>query len=126
MIFQIGAGVITVVSSFQMLMIGRFLTRNCLRSHENFPLRLRARAAALGAVGNRVSSGLVPMSFLSVSQKITVGEHSLSFQLFQLFPFSSSTNAFQKQKENHWSKLSCYLKMSLTGGKDVEQLVQKQ
>lgn len=40
---------------------------------EIFPLRLRAQAAALGAVGNRVCSGLVAMSFLSVSDAITVG-----------------------------------------------------
>ncbi|KAK1308211.1 putative polyol transporter 4 [Acorus calamus] len=39
---------------------------------EIFPLRLRAQAAALGAVGNRVCSGLVAMSFLSVSNAITV------------------------------------------------------
>lgn len=40
---------------------------------EIFPLRLRAQAAALGAVGNRVSSGIVAMSFLSVSRAISVG-----------------------------------------------------
>lgn len=40
---------------------------------EIFPLKLRAQAAALGAVGNRVSSGIVAMSFLSVSRAITVG-----------------------------------------------------
>ncbi|CAN6572861.1 unnamed protein product [Malus baccata var. baccata] len=40
---------------------------------EIFPLRLRAQAAALGAVGNRVCSGLVAMSFLSVSNAISFG-----------------------------------------------------
>uniref|UniRef100_A0A2P2NG45 Mannitol transporter family protein n=1 Tax=Rhizophora mucronata TaxID=61149 RepID=A0A2P2NG45_RHIMU len=40
---------------------------------EIFPLRLRAQAAALGAVGNRVCSGLVAMSFLSISRAISVG-----------------------------------------------------
>ncbi|KAK6797540.1 hypothetical protein RDI58_005242 [Solanum bulbocastanum] len=40
---------------------------------EIFPLRLRAQASALGAVGSRVSSGVVAMSFLSVSRIITVG-----------------------------------------------------
>ncbi|XP_019051766.1 PREDICTED: probable polyol transporter 4 [Nelumbo nucifera] len=39
---------------------------------EIFPLRLRAQAAALGAVGNRICSGLVAMSFLSVAHAITV------------------------------------------------------
>lgn len=42
-------------------------------SSEIFPLRLRAQASALGAVGSRVSSGVVAMSFLSVSHAITVG-----------------------------------------------------
>ncbi|CAN0896848.1 Probable polyol transporter 4 [Linum grandiflorum] len=48
---------------------------------EIFPLRLRAQAAALGAVGNRVCSGLVAMSFLSVSNAISVGG---SFFLFSV------------------------------------------
>ncbi|KAK2985507.1 hypothetical protein RJ640_008680 [Escallonia rubra] len=39
---------------------------------EIFPLRLRAQASALGAVGNRVCSGVIAMSFLSVSRAITV------------------------------------------------------
>ncbi|KAJ1432568.1 Sugar/inositol transporter [Sesbania bispinosa] len=34
---------------------------------EIFPLRVRAQASALGVVANRVCSGLVAMSFLSVS-----------------------------------------------------------
>ncbi|XP_048137818.1 probable polyol transporter 4 [Rhodamnia argentea] len=41
-------------------------------SSEIFPLRYRAQAAALGAAGNRVCSGLITMSFLSVSRAITV------------------------------------------------------
>lgn len=41
-------------------------------SSEIFPLRLRAQASALGAVGSRVSSGVITMSFLSVSRAITV------------------------------------------------------
>lgn len=39
---------------------------------EIFPLRVRAQASALGAVGNRVCSGIVAMSFLSISRAITV------------------------------------------------------
>ncbi|KAF8007905.1 hypothetical protein BT93_K1794 [Corymbia citriodora subsp. variegata] len=41
-------------------------------SSEIFPLRYRAQAAALGAAGNRLCSGLISMSFLSVSRAITV------------------------------------------------------
>ncbi|KAJ4785170.1 Major facilitator superfamily protein [Rhynchospora pubera] len=40
---------------------------------EIFPLRVRAQAAALGTVANRVSSGLVAMSFLSICNAISVG-----------------------------------------------------
>ncbi|PWA65566.1 major facilitator, sugar transporter-like, Major facilitator superfamily domain protein [Artemisia annua] len=39
---------------------------------EIFPLRLRAQGFALGAVGNRVCSGIVAMSFLSVSHAISM------------------------------------------------------
>ncbi|KAK4485201.1 hypothetical protein RD792_007826 [Penstemon davidsonii] len=48
-------------------------------SSEIFPLRLRAQASALGAVGSRVSSGLVAMSFLSVTKAITIGGTFLVF-----------------------------------------------
>ncbi|CAN6236678.1 unnamed protein product [Urochloa humidicola] len=41
-------------------------------SSEIFPLRLRAQAAALGAVANRVTSGAVAMSFLSVCRAVSV------------------------------------------------------
>ncbi|GLT86928.1 hypothetical protein SLE2022_050350 [Rubroshorea leprosula] len=40
---------------------------------EIYPLRFRAQASALASVGNRVCSGIVSMSFLSISQKITFG-----------------------------------------------------
>lgn len=51
---------------------------------EIFPLRLRAQAAALGAVGNRVSSGLVAMSFLSVTRAITVAGTFFIFAVVSL------------------------------------------
>lgn len=50
-------------------------------SSEIFPLKLRAQASALGAVGSRVSSGVVAMSFLSVSDAITVGGTFFTFSL---------------------------------------------
>lgn len=50
-------------------------------SSEIFPQRLRAQASALGSVGSRVSSGLVTMSFLTVSRAITVGGTFLVFAL---------------------------------------------
>ncbi|KAI3765051.1 hypothetical protein L2E82_15075 [Cichorium intybus] len=40
---------------------------------EVFPLRLRSQATAIGVVGNRVISGIVAMSFLSIARWITMG-----------------------------------------------------
>ncbi|KAI4322655.1 hypothetical protein L6164_022328 [Bauhinia variegata] len=40
---------------------------------EIFPLKVRAQASAIGAVGNRVCSGIIAMSFLSISRAVTVG-----------------------------------------------------
>ncbi|GMH12077.1 hypothetical protein Nepgr_013918 [Nepenthes gracilis] len=46
---------------------------------EIFPLKLRGQAVAVGAVGNRVCSGLVAMSFLSISSAITVAGTFFTF-----------------------------------------------
>ncbi|KAI3745006.1 hypothetical protein L1987_58106 [Smallanthus sonchifolius] len=48
---------------------------------EIFPLRLRAQAFALGAVGNRVCSGIVAMSFLTVSHTISMSGTFFVFTL---------------------------------------------
>ncbi|KAI3502215.1 hypothetical protein L1887_30247 [Cichorium endivia] len=52
---------------------------------EIFPLRLRAQASALGAVGNRVCSGIVAMSFLSVSRAISMAGTFLIFTILSFF-----------------------------------------
>ncbi|KAJ7968517.1 Polyol transporter like [Quillaja saponaria] len=54
-------------------------------SSEIFPMRLRAQASALGAVGSRVSSGVVAMSFLSVSRAISVAGTFFIFAVISLF-----------------------------------------
>ncbi|XP_050248228.1 probable polyol transporter 4 [Quercus robur] len=72
---------------------------------EIFPLRLRSQAAALGAVGNRVCSGLVAMSFLSVSRAISVAG------VFFIF---SATSAL--------SVLFVYTFVPETKGKSLEQI----
>jgi len=46
---------------------------------EIFPLRLRAQAVAIGAMGNRICSGLVAMSFLSLSSAISLAGTFLTF-----------------------------------------------
>uniref|UniRef100_A0A1J3H802 Putative polyol transporter 4 n=1 Tax=Noccaea caerulescens TaxID=107243 RepID=A0A1J3H802_NOCCA len=72
---------------------------------EIFPLRLRAQASALGAVGNRVCSGLVAMSFLSVSRAITVGGTFFVFSLVSAL-----------------SVIFVYLLVPETSGKSLEQI----
>ncbi|XP_015951949.1 polyol transporter 5 [Arachis duranensis] len=42
-------------------------------SSEIFPLRLRAQGVAIGAVVNRVTSGVISMTFLSLTKAITTG-----------------------------------------------------
>ncbi|XP_010527590.1 PREDICTED: polyol transporter 5-like [Tarenaya hassleriana] len=54
--FSIGAGPITWVYS-----------------SEIFPLRLRAQGASMGVIVNRVTSGVISMTFLSLSKAITTG-----------------------------------------------------
>ncbi|XP_027355234.1 polyol transporter 5-like [Abrus precatorius] len=54
--FSVGAGPITWVYS-----------------SEIFPLRLRAQGASMGVVVNRVTSGVISMTFLSLSNKISIG-----------------------------------------------------
>lgn len=54
--FSIGAGPITWVYS-----------------SEIFPLKLRAQGASAGVVVNRVTSGVISMTFLSLSDKISIG-----------------------------------------------------
>lgn len=72
---------------------------------EIFPLKLRAQASALGAVGNRVCSGLIAMSFLSVSRAISVGG--------TFFVFSSISAL---------SVLFVYKLVPETKGKSLEQI----
>ncbi|XVF01968.1 hypothetical protein REPUB_Repub04eG0135300 [Reevesia pubescens] len=66
---------------------------------------LRAQASALGAVGNRVCSGFVAMSFLSLSRTITVGG---TFFLFSLL--------------SALSVLFVYTLVPETKGKSLEQI----
>ncbi|KAK3404661.1 hypothetical protein EUGRSUZ_K00968 [Eucalyptus grandis] len=74
-------------------------------SSEIFPLRYRAQAAALGAAGNRVCSGLITMSFLSVSRAITVAG---TFFIFAAL--SAASVAF------------VYVHVPETRGKSLEQI----
>ncbi|XP_059452163.1 probable polyol transporter 4 [Corylus avellana] len=99
---------------------------------EIFPLRLRAQAAALGAVGNRMCSGLVAMSFLSVSSAITMGGIFFTFSavsalsvlfVHKLVPETKGKSLEQIemlfQNEYEWQRSEVEMG-------DVEHLVQKQ
>lgn len=70
--FAIGLAILFVCTNVAFFSVG--IGPICwVLSSEIFPLRLRAQASGLGAVGSRVSSGLICMSFLSISRAITVG-----------------------------------------------------
>ncbi|KAG4129304.1 hypothetical protein ERO13_D09G071600v2 [Gossypium hirsutum] len=70
--FGIGLAILFVCSNVAFFSVG--IGPICwVVSSEIFPLRLRAQASGLGAVGSRVSSGDICMSFLTLSRAITVG-----------------------------------------------------
>lgn len=51
---------------------------------EIFPLRIRAQAASLGVVVNRVASGIISMTFLSLSHSITIAGTFFLFAVVSL------------------------------------------
>ncbi|KAB2012329.1 hypothetical protein ES319_D09G082200v1 [Gossypium barbadense] len=70
--FGIGLAILFVCSNVAFFSVG--IGPICwVVSSEIFPLRLRAQASGLGAVGSRVSNGVICMSFLTLSRAITVG-----------------------------------------------------
>lgn len=69
--FGIGMAIFSVCGNVAFFSVG--IGPICwVLTSEIFPLRVRAQASALGSVGNRVCSGLVAMSFLSVTRAISV------------------------------------------------------
>lgn len=97
---------------------------------EIFPLRVRAQASALGAVANRVCSGIVAMSFLSVAEAITFSGTFFLFSaisalaiafVFTLVPETKGKSLeeiemiFQNEHESQGKEMELG---------DVEQLVQ--
>ncbi|XP_010242001.1 PREDICTED: probable polyol transporter 4 [Nelumbo nucifera] len=99
---------------------------------EIFPLRLRAQASALGAVGNRVCSGLIAMSFLSVSRAITVAG---TFFIFSMISALSVVFAYKFVPETKGKSLEEIELLFQNEGEskagevelgDVEHLVQKE
>ncbi|PKI40123.1 hypothetical protein CRG98_039495 [Punica granatum] len=103
-------------------------------SSEIFPLRLRAQASGLGSVGGRVSSGLVAMTFLSLSHTITVGGTFFLFALISALAVLFVHNCVPETKgksleqiellfqdENEWTKGGGEVELG-----DAERLVPKE
>ncbi|KAH7568949.1 hypothetical protein ACOSP7_012073 [Xanthoceras sorbifolium] len=103
-------------------------------SSEIFPLRLRGQASALGAVGSRVSSGVVAMSFLSVSHAITVGGTFFVFSLIAALSIAFVHTCIPETKGKSLEQIEMMFQNDdrewQGGGEvelgDVERLVQKQ
>ncbi|XP_006350047.1 probable polyol transporter 4 [Solanum tuberosum] len=98
---------------------------------EIFPLRLRAQASGLGAVGNRMCSGLIAMSFLSVSRAITVGGTFLIFSVISALSIAFVYKHVPETKGKSLEQIELLFQdeYSFQGGEvqlgDVEHLVQK-
>ncbi|CAI8616975.1 unnamed protein product [Vicia faba] len=72
LIWAIGLSIATVLSYVATFSIGAGPI-TWVYSSEIFPLRLRAQGAAVGVVVNRVTSGVISMTFLSLQKAITIG-----------------------------------------------------
>lgn len=98
---------------------------------EIFPLRLRAQASGLGAVGNRMCSGLIAMSFLSVSDAITVGGTFLIFSVISALSVAFVYKLVPETKGKSLEQIELLFQdeYAFQGGEvqlgDVEHLVQK-
>ncbi|KAL3632312.1 putative polyol transporter 4 [Castilleja foliolosa] len=99
---------------------------------EIFPLRVRAQASALGAVGNRVCSGFVAMSFLSVADAITVGGTFFLFSAISALAVAFVYKCVPETKGKSLEQIEMLfqdgyeLKGSEVQLEDVEHLVQKE
>ncbi|KAK3018872.1 hypothetical protein RJ639_004437 [Escallonia herrerae] len=99
---------------------------------EIFPLRLRAQASAIGAVGSRVSSGVVAMSFLSITRAITVGGTFFVFAAISALSVAFVYTCVPETKGKSLEEIEqlFHIERQWEGGEmelgDVEHLVQKQ
>ena len=84
---------------------------------EIFPLKVRAQASALGAVGNRISSGIVAMSFLSISEAISVGG---TFFIFSAISALSVVFVYKCVPETKGKSLE-EIEMLFQNGRDLQQ-----
>ncbi|XP_077241719.1 major facilitator superfamily protein [Tasmannia lanceolata] len=127
----IGLAILTVCGNVAFFSVG--IGPVCwVLTAEIFPLRLRAQASSLGAVGNRVCSGLVAMSFLSLCRAISVAGTFFIFavlsalSVFFVYFFVPETKGKSlEQIELLFQNERGWLKEELELG-DVEHLVQRE
>lgn len=99
---------------------------------EIFPLKVRAQASALGAVGNRVCSGFVAMSFLSLTHAITVGGTFFIFSALSALSVAFVYKCVPETKGKSLEQIELLFQdgYELQGSEvqlsDVEHLVQKE
>nr|QCU55136.1 polyol transporter [Camellia fraterna] len=99
---------------------------------EIFPFRLRAQAGALGAVGNRVCSGLIAMSFLSMAPAITVAGTFFIFSAVSAVSVAFVYTLVPETKGKSLEQIEALVHSeherqgSAVELRDVEQLVQKE
>lgn len=129
--FGIAMAIVTVCGNVAFFSVG--IGPICwVMTSEIFPLRLRAQASAIGSVGNRVSSGVVAMTFLSISETITMGGTFFGFSaisalavafVYKCVPETKGKTLEEIemlfQSEEHW-------RGGVVELEDVEHLVQNQ
>ncbi|KAG9149688.1 hypothetical protein Leryth_012422 [Lithospermum erythrorhizon] len=100
-------------------------------SSEVFPLKLRAQASALASIGSRVSSGVIAMSFLSVSHAITVGGTFLVFSAISALSVAFIYKCIPETKGKTLEEIEAMFQGTVLQGsevelEDVKHLIQEQ
>ncbi|KAI8011513.1 putative polyol transporter 4 [Camellia lanceoleosa] len=129
--FGIGMAILLVCGNVAFFSVGIGPVCWVLTS-EIFPLRLRAQASALGSVGNRVCSGLIAMSFLSMARAITVAGTFFIFSAFSAVSVAFVYTLVPETKGKSLEQIEALFQSeherqgSAVELRDVEQLVQKE
>lgn len=99
-------------------------------SSEIFPLKVRAQACAIGAAGNRVCSGIIAMSFLSLTKAISVAGTFLIFAAIAALSVVFVHFSVPETKGKSLEQIESMFQSDWQGGEvelgDVEHLVLKE
>ncbi|XP_027062461.1 probable polyol transporter 4 isoform X2 [Coffea arabica] len=90
---------------------------------EIFPLRLRAQASALGGVCSRVCSGLIAMSFLSVSHAITTAGIFLVFSLLSAISVAFVYTMVPETKGKSLEQIELLFQNNICGGFGIKNFI---